>query len=80
MLAEHSCSPGHLHRILGAASRRKSISVMALGTRALESGGVGELKCDEQPLFGRNSPGFVKLMFRELIPKLTGTPPPRGAH
>jgi hypothetical protein len=41
----------------------------------LESGcGVGKLKCDEQPLFRSESPGFVNLIFRELILSLSGTP------
>jgi hypothetical protein len=41
----------------------------------LESGGrVGKLKRDEQPLFRSESPGFVKLVFRESITKLARTP------
>jgi hypothetical protein len=41
----------------------------------LESGGrVRKLKCDEQPLFRSESPGFFKLMFRESITKLARTP------
>jgi len=46
-----------------------------LGTPVLESGGgIGKLKCDEQPLFRSQSPGFVNLLLRKLLSKLVLTP------
>lgn len=63
-----ACGSGHLQD-------EKKSQLRLLETRVSESGGrVGKLKRDEQPLFRSESPGFVKLMFRESIAKLTRTP------
>lgn len=46
-----------------------------LGTRALESpGDIGKFKCNEQPLFWSQSPGFVNLLFRKVVAKFARTP------
>ena len=44
-------------------------------TRAMESdGSVRKLKRNEQPLFRGESPGFIGLLFRQHVAKLTRTP------
>jgi hypothetical protein len=41
----------------------------------MESGGsVGKLKRNAQPLFRGESPGFINLLLRQHVAKLTGTP------
>jgi hypothetical protein len=47
---------------------------MLVGTRALESGSrIGQFKGNKQTLFGSEFSGFLNLVFREPITKLTGT-------
>jgi hypothetical protein len=36
------------------------------------SGCVRQIECQQQPLFGGESPGFVEFFLLELLPKLTG--------
>jgi hypothetical protein len=35
---------------------------------------VRQIECQQQPLFGGESPGFVEFFLLELLPELTGAP------